>query len=334
MTKVLIASPLSEDQLERIQSVAPYVEIEQLALPDGRWPADRSTDAEVLYAASGIPKPSQAPDLRWLQVHWAGVDHLRDDPIWNSDVQITSASGIHAPTVAQYVMAQLLAWSNRVYHWREYQAEGKWPSDRWHKYLPHELRGSTLGILGYGSIGRELTRLSKAFGMRVLVTKRDARKMADFGYALPDTGDPAGTLADRIYPSEAAPSVVKESDYVVVCLPLTDKTTHLVNEELLRAMKPDCFLINIGRGGVVNESDLVRALRKRWIAGAGLDVFENEPLPPESPLWQMENVVITPHIAGFTADYNDRVAILFAENLRRYLAGEQLLNVVDREIGY
>ncbi len=200
--------------------------------------------------------------------------------------------------------------------------------------MPTELRGQTLGIIGYGSIGRELARLAKAFGMTILVTKRDARQTKDTGYVLPDTGDPDGDLPTRIYPGEATRSMVAQCDYIVNTLPDTAKTHHLFNEEMFRTMKPSAFFINIGRGGTVNEKDLVRALKKGWIGGAGLDVFEEEPLPNESPLWQLDNVILTPHTSGFTSLYDERATDLFAENLRRYLQGKPLLNLVNRETGY
>jgi phosphoglycerate dehydrogenase-like enzyme len=215
-----------------------------------------------------------------------------------------------------------------------YQNENNWPEDRWSLFLPDEIRGRTLGILGYGSIGREIARLAKAFGMKVLASKRDAKRIDHQGYTLPGTGDPDGTVLDRIYPGEATKMMVSECDYVVVTLPETPATKHSVDESVFRAMKPNCFLINVGRGAVIQEDDLIMALRKAWIAGAGLDVFEAEPLSADSPLWKMENVLITPHISGFTPQYDVRAAAIFEENLRRYIAEEPLLNVVDRSLGY
>jgi phosphoglycerate dehydrogenase-like enzyme len=191
-----------------------------------------------------------------------------------------------------------------------------------------------MGILGYGSIGREIARLARAFGMTVLATKRDAKRLTDDGYAIPGIGDPEGIMVDRLYPGEASRSMVAECDYVVITLPDTPTTNRFVGEELLRSMKPSCFLVNVGRGPVIDEDALVRALRKGWIAGAGLDVFETEPLPPESPLWTMDNVVISPHVSGFTPHYDERAADLFEENLHRYLANDPLLNLVDRKTGY
>lgn len=332
--EVLVTAPFPEHLMDKIRSVSPRVKVQQYALPDGEWPEDRTTSAEVYYAIKDLPRPEQAPNLRWIQTHWAGINHVRSHPIWDSDITVTTASGIHAPNVAEYVMAQLLAWSHRVPRWLHYQRQGEWASQRWEKFVPDELRGKTLGIAGYGSIGREVARLANAFGMRVLATKRDARHLEDGGYSLTSSGDPGGKLAVRIYPGEATRSMVAEADYVVIALPLTEKTRHLFDEEIFRAMKPTAFLVNVGRGPIIKEEDLVKALKKGWIAGAGLDVFEIEPLPEKSPLWKLENVIISPHVAGFTPSYDERATDLFAENLRRYLGQEALLNVVNRDEGY
>lgn len=334
MRQVLVTAPFPSQLLDKLRAVSSEIRIEQMTLPNGRWPEDKTTTAEIYYALNDVPDPHQAPNLRWVQAHWAGVDSLVDTPIWDSDILITSASGVHVPNMAQYAFAQILAWANRVPTWLKYQRRGEWPSQRWEKFLPDELRGRTLGILGYGSIGREIARLAKSFGMKVLVTKRDARTTADSGYTIPGIGDPSGDLPDRIYPPEATRSMLAKCDYAVITLPLTAKTRHLFDENLFKEMKPNSFLVNMGRGGIIKEKDLVRALKKGWIAGAGLDVFETEPLPETSPLWELENVILTPHVSGFTPFYDERVTDLFAENLRRYLAGEPLLNLVDREAGY
>jgi phosphoglycerate dehydrogenase-like enzyme len=334
MTKVLVYAPFSMTLMDRFRAAGSELEIEQVEQPGRSWPDDRITDAEIIFAISAIPTPEQAPQLRWLQTHWAGVEHLREEAIWKSDVIITTTSGIHAPNIGQYVMAQILTWANRVPRWFHHQKNGDWPDDRWTKFLPDELRGRTLGILGYGSIGREVARLAKGFGMTVLATKRDARRIDDGGYTLPGTGDPDGSMVDRIYPGEATGMMVSECDYVVITLPETPGTRHLVDESIFRKMKPESFLVNVGRGSVVKEDDLIQALKRGWIAGAGLDVFESEPLPPESPLWSMPNVVLTPHISGFTPHYDARAAGVFEENLRRYVANEPLLNVIDRATGY
>jgi len=141
-------------------------------------------------------------------------------------------------------------------------------------------------------------------------------------------------MPDRIYPPERLREMLAECDFVVISLPLTSETRGLIGEEELQAMKPTAYLVNVSRGGIVNEPALIKALQEGWIAGAGLDVFEMEPLPPDSPLYDLDNVILSPHVAGFSPHYDERASDLFAENLRRYLAGEELLNLVDKKAGY
>jgi phosphoglycerate dehydrogenase-like enzyme len=335
MTHILMTASFPQPLLDKIKAVSPDITLEMVPMNFGKsWPEDKVTQADVIYAIGGVPRPEQAPQLRWIQVHWAGVDPLINHPIWDSPVLITNASGVHAVNMGQYVMAQLLAWAHRVPRWLHYQRRNEWPDNRWDKFVPDELRGRTLGILGYGSIGREIARLAKPFGMKILVTKRDARRLEDHEYAVPGTGDPLAELPDRIYPAEATRSMLGECDYVVITLPLTAKTHHLLNEEMLKAMKPSAFLVNVGRGNIIEEPALVKALKKGWLAGAGLDVFETEPLPANSPLWGMENVILSPHVSGMTPAYDERATDLFAANLRRFLTGERLMNLVERERGY
>jgi phosphoglycerate dehydrogenase-like enzyme len=192
----------------------------------------------------------------------------------------------------------------------------------WTRFAPTELRGKTVGIIGLGHIGEEAARLAKAFGCRVIATRRSATSVMSTDYA--DEVRPAGDLL----------RVLGESDYVVLSMPLTPETRGMIGERELRAMKQTAVLVNIARGPVTVEADLIRALREGWIAGAALDVFDQEPLPAESPFWDMENVIVTPHISGGTEIYNARATRIFAENLRRWLDGKPLANVVDPKRGY
>jgi phosphoglycerate dehydrogenase-like enzyme len=170
--------------------------------------------------------------------------------------------------------------------------------------------------------------------MKVLAIKRDVRILADERYAEPGIGDPDGEIPDRIYPPQALHSFLKECDYVVLTIPLTSDTHHMIDAAALSVMKPHAVLINVGRGDVVDEQALLVALVQGTIGGAALDVFSEEPLPMSSPLWQLPNVIISPHISGFTPHYDERATDIFAENLRRYVADEPLLNVVDRDRDY
>ncbi|HID50830.1 MAG TPA: hypothetical protein EYP41_02185, partial [Anaerolineae bacterium] len=212
MKQVLIAVPFPPELLATIRDVSPDIEVEQVSFSERQWPDGFSTDAEIYYAAGVMPPLELAPNLRWIQMHWAGINSLRDTAVWHSNIHLTTASGIHAPNMAQYTLAQMLAWAHRVPRWLAYQQRSEWPKNRWSKFLPDELYGRTLGILGYGSLGREIARLVKPFGMKILVTKRDARHLRDDGYTIPGTGDPQGELPDRVYPSQATRSMLKECD--------------------------------------------------------------------------------------------------------------------------
>ncbi len=335
--QVLCTMRFTDDLLDQMRAVSPRLYITQQTCHNAAEVAAALADhpeAEVLYTFH-LPADAleAAPRLRWLQLHSAGADHLLDHPMMQSDVAITTVSGIHATPIAEYVFASILAYRWQVPLWTHCQREARWPSGRWNLYTRPELRGSTLGIVGYGSIGREVGRLGQAFGMRVLALRRSTGR-AEQGYSVEGTGDSAGAIPARFYSPEALHEMLSECDYVVVALPLTPQTVHFIGEAELRAMKPTAYLVNIARGAVVDEATLVRALREGWIAGAGLDVFEQEPLPPESPLWKLENVLISPHVAGFTPRYDERATALFVENLGRYLAGERLLNLVDKARGY
>ncbi len=335
--RVLCTMRFSDDLLEKLRHVSPRLHIQQETCHNAGEVAAAlrsNPGVEILY---GLPMPPDlldlAPDLRWLQLHSAGADHLQDHAVMDSDVAVTTTSGIHAVPIAEYVMASILAFRWRVPLWTRCQRDHHWPSGRWETYARPELRGSTIGILGYGSIGREVARLAQAFGMRVLALSRSGKR-ADRGYRQAGIGDPEGEIPDEIYRTEQMGELLPQCDYVVVALPLTSTTTHAIGEAELRAMKPGAYLVNIARGAIVDEEALVRALREGWIGGAGLDVFEEEPLPAGSPLWEMDNALVSPHVAGFTPRYDERAVALFAENLARYLEGEPLINALDKKQGY
>ncbi len=332
MEPINILSTLSfaDELLERLRRVSPHLIVRQhkAASADDVPPLSWS-QVEVLYTFSAIPEFRQAPKLRWVQLHTAGANHLLGTSLWESDVSITTLSGVHAPTIAEYVLMMMLAHAHRLARMFYYQSLGEWPTKRWRKFLPQELREATVGVIGYGSIGREIGRLAHAFGMRVLGL-RGGRARRPAVYELPQLVGLPDSEPDQLYTAKMLTDMLPECDYVVLTVPYTSATHHFINEVALRAMKPTAVLINVARGAVVDESALVRALREGWIAGAALDVFENEPLPGDSPLWTMENVIISPHVAGFTPHYDDRGTALFAENLRRYLADEPLLNLVER----
>ncbi len=334
---VLVLADFGDAIMERLKAVSPRLKFTRKTVKSlSEIPPDVLATVDILYTNLLVPEPDTVPRLRWIQSHSAGVESLLAQPLLAAeDIIITTTSGMHATTMAELTFAMILAFARKLPLMLRYQQKAEWPADRFSVLLPRELRGSTLGILGYGSLGRELARVAQAFGMKILATKRDVMRPAIVNeYLVPGTGDPEGTLVERLYPSEATKSMVALCDFVVITLPLTAKTRGLVNQDVLSAMKKTAVLINVGRGGLVDEEALIKALQSGQIAGAGLDVFAQEPLPASSPLWKLDNVIISPHIAGNTDHYNESAAEVFLQNLERYLNNRDLLNRVDRKREY
>ncbi len=335
---VLITVPFDEETLETFRAVSDRIDIMYHPADEvGDVPDDVWAKINVLYTVDVVPEPALAPQLRWIHTHIAGVDHLIDQPIINAEnVLLTTASGIHATNMAEYVFMMMLAFGHRLPQMLAYQSDCNWPTEqKFDTFMPLQLRGSTVGIVGYGSIGREIAHIAHVFGMEILAVKRDVRQPADpDGYILPGTGDPEGVYFHRLYPPEALVTMVRDCDFVVIAVPLTESTRKLVDAEVLDAMKPTAYLINVSRGGVVDEEALLEALQNGAIAGAAMDVFEAEPLPADHPLWKQPNLIISPHVAGNTENYSEKAAELFIENLKRFLARKDLLNQVDRTRGY
>ena len=272
-------------------------------------------DAEVLLAwRFPVNALKRARRLRWIQLTSAGVDHVLDGVAELRAVVVTNTRGIHAELMADYAMGAMvmLQWSfPRLL--RQQQARS------WRHQYTEPLAGKTLGVVGVGAIGGEIARRGAAAGMTVLGMRRDPR--------------PVGGVERMFGPAELR-EMLPLCDFVVLVVPATPATRRMVGEGELRRMRRTAFLVNVARGSVVDEPALVRALEEGWIAGAALDVFETEPLPATSPLWAMENVIVTPHIAGEPDDYPRRVMTVFEENIRRFREGRPLVNVVDLDRGY
>lgn len=334
--EVLITTPFSEEQLSRLQAVSPRLQItrqeasEPAEISDEKW-----AKVEILYTNRVLPTPEQAVNLRYIQFHWAGVEHALNSLILQKPgLTAATLSGAAVSQMAEHVVLMILATGHHLPDMLDHQRKASWPSDRWERFSPVEVRNSAVGIIGYGSIGRQIARLLNPFGATILATKRDLRHPEDKGYIPKGMGDPGGDFVHRLYPAQALKSMIKECDFVVVSVPLTPKTYNLVSTDEFEAMKPSAFIIDISRGGVVDHSALIQALKTKTIAGAALDVFPEEPLPAESPLWNLQNVIISPHISGNTRYYNDRAIEMFATNLQRYLDGQPLLNRVELDRGY
>ncbi len=266
-----------------------------------------------------IPKDliSRAPRLKWAQMMSAGVDRLVGSELWESPVTITNVSGVTAVPISEFVLSLMLMFVKQAPLCFELKARKEW---KWVNLTV--LRSKSVGIVGLGSIGREVARLAKAFGMEVLATRRTVKKQARARYV------------DHLLPPQQLHQLLERSDFVVLTLPLTQDTNKLIGEKELFKMKSSAYLINISRGGIVDEPALVKALEEKRIAGAGLDVFATEPLPSESKLWDLKNVIYSPHASGGMEDYMVQAVDVFIKNLKRYLQGKKLFNVIDKKNGY
>lgn len=279
---------------------------------------DDLESAEVILGGISREEFRMARNLRWIQATGAGVDGLLFPELVESAVILTNASGVHPIPIAEHTFALILAITRGLIKSFEGKRRKEWLHN---EVFIDELYGKTIGIIGYGRIGQGIARLAKGFGMRVIGLKRDPGKEVE-------------VKPDVLLGKDSLDILLKESDVVVIIVPLTKETYHMIGERELRLMKPTSILINVARGKVVDESALIKALKEKWIFSAGLDVFETEPLPPESELWGLDNVVITPHIAGLNPHYTDRLLDIFIRNLQAYPDISKMINVVDKRLGY
>ena len=263
----------------------------------------------------------KAPQLKWIHAMSAGVEKIL--PSLPDNVLLANAKGVHGVNIAEQVLAYMLTFERRLLRTFKAQAARKWIAEELRadaSTAPGELNGKTAAVFGLGNIGRRIAELCKCLGMKVIAIKRNP------------SGKPP--FVDSLQSLDNFGSVLGDADYIIIALPHTSQTHHLFSGEQFAAMKKSAFFINIGRGSIVKEEDLVEALQQGVIAGAGLDVFETEPLPESSELWGMDNVIITPHSAGSTPKYMDRFTEIFCENLKAFVNNEPLPNLVDREKGY
>jgi phosphoglycerate dehydrogenase-like enzyme len=274
-------------------------------------------NADVFYGV-GYPKNliMRAPGLKWVQVPLAGVDRFLTPEIVTSQVIVTKAK-IHERQISETVFTFILMLARKSFtHFRAQQQK------EWERIVPTVLHQKTIGILGLGNIGRAVARIAKAFGMKVIATK----------------AHPENRVAnvDKLLPASGFRELMSQSDFLVILLPITPETINIIGETELRLMKPTSYLINVSRGGIVDENALIRALSENWIAGAGLDVFTTDPgpLPPESKFWELQNVIITPHNAGPRGDYMELINQQFCQNLKRFMVGRELIGVVDKRLKY
>lgn len=315
--KVCLTGARAESMRAEVRERVPEAEVVVLRA-DGGFDGDPDGIEVVFFSLSVTESPAamktlmglfDAPALRWMQGPGAGIDN----PIWQKlldrGVRLTNASGIHGEPIAQYIFTYVLFWERNVARHLAQQTARHWEVIR-----SGDLGGRTLGIVGYGGIGAATARIGRAFGMRVLGSRRTP------------SDDPN---LDRWVPPDRLHELLAESDYVVLCMPYNDQTHGMIGAPELAALGEQAVLINVARGGVVDEPALIDALRAKRFRGATLDVVAEEPLPADSPLWTLDNCVITPHDAGYSPLGDQRLGALFLENLERFARGERMRNEIE-----
>ena len=300
-----------------------FRELNIVHLPDYTKIDSEIPSAEILIAWSLRPEQIKAAEkLRWIHSPAAAVHQLMFPELIESDIVLTNAREVHGPVVAEHVIALVFALAKKIPGSVRLQQKHVWGQQLLWDEMPRvrEVAGATLGLVGLGSIGRAVVRSAKALGMRVIAVREHPEKGSEG--------------ADAVFGPADVNEIFRQADYVVLAAPVTASTKAIANSERLRLMTPGACLINVGRGPLVDEGALAAALRAKTIGGAALDVFPKEPLAADSPLWDVPNLLITPHTAALTEKLWERHYALFSENLRRYLKGEALLSVVDKQRGY
>jgi phosphoglycerate dehydrogenase-like enzyme len=307
---------------ERLRQEFPQLEIVRLTTYEGI--DEDLAAADILFTQSLRPEQFRvARNLRWIHSPAAAIHQFLFPELVNSDVILTNAREVHGPVVAEHVMALIFALAKRIPQSVRFQQKRIWGQETlWRDHAaPAEIAGATLGLVGLGSIGRNLARRASSMGMNVMCVR-----------ANPESEKPEAVEA--VLPASKLNELLGRADYVVLAIPVTAATRGIIGQEQLSHMKSDAYLINVGRGPLIDAPALIKALRERKISGVALDVFDQEPLPPDSPFWELENVLITPHTAGMTTKLWERHYKLFSDNLHRLLRGEPLLAVVDKQQGY
>ena len=302
---------------------AEFPELNVVHLSDYKRMDAEIPDTEIVIAWSIRPEQIKtAKKLRWIHSPAAAVHQLMFPELIHSDIVLTNAREVHGPVVAEHVIALIFALAKKIPGSVQLQQEHVWGQQLLWDEIPRvrEVAGATLGLVGLGSIGRPVVRSAKALGMRVVAVREHPKK--------------GGDGADVVLGPADINELFRQADYVVLAAPVTDSTKAIANAERLGLMKATACLINVGRGPLVDEAALAGALRAKQIGSAALDVFPKEPLAADSPLWDLPNLLITPHTAALTDKLWERHYVLFSENLRRYLAGQPLLAVVDKRKGY
>lgn len=316
----LVENQLTAEQISELKALAPTMSF--VYTDDRTHIAEVIADVEII--AGYVPREltARAEKLKWYQQWGAGADWLANYPeVVEMDFTLTSASGVHAIPISEHIFAFLLGHARLLPAAIREQIDGRWTRDESHiKQSVVELAGSTMLLIGVGAIGERVAKLAVAHDMNVIGLRRNPT------VAVPDIGQVVGP--DQLL------DVLPKADFVIVTAPLTAETERMLNQQAFEAMKRSAYVVNIGRGGIIDEQAMITALQSGSISGAGLDVFEQEPLPSDSPLWAMPNVMMTAHYSGLTPSYDKRAFEILRDNLIRYQAGTPLRNVIDKSLGY
>ena len=310
--KIVMNPPIGENYRQQISAVAPNATV---VMPDPDELLNEISDAEILFGSYSGEIISSGPVLKWVQSTSAGMDISLIPEVMGDNITLTNASGVHAIQVAEQAFALTLAIIRGVYFSVRAQRQHKWQRPDLRDFY-----GMTVAIIGFGGIGRRYAELIRPNNTRTIALDVHPVDKVD--------------TVDAIWPMERLDEALEIADVVFIACPCTDKTIKLINKRTLGRMKSDAILINTARGKIVDEKELTEVLKEGGIGAAGLDVFEEEPLDESSELWELENVIITPHAAGGSPNRHDRTVGFFAENLQRYLKGDELQNVVDKSLGY
>lgn len=319
MNRILVLTneifDLPEAAEAEIRAIDPEIELN--VLESSRDYSELLKESEIVFGWPKTKLVKKAKNLKWLHLPSAGVDRYANKEIYqNQDILLTNSSGVYGNPIAEHVFAMIMAHNRNLIDYAYNKRKKKWQRQNEIK----DFFNSTVGILGLGDIGSTIAKRAKAWGADVLALKRTMTELPDY--------------VDQVYLNQDLDKLLKRADYVILTLPGTPETENIISRKELKMMKNSAFIVNIGRGSLINQDDLIEALKLGWIAGAGLDVTEPEPLPETSDLWEMDNIILTPHTAGFSPTNDQRRFEIFKDNLKKYLKNKNLLNKVDFKLKY
>lgn len=328
MKDILIHMPTDQEALKRLQTFTDIcITVVEPEEQPRTLPAEQLRRTQILFCDALPVNFEELTCLEWMQIGSVGYSHLYGLSLAERGVRVTNARGVFDVAIAEWCVAMMINLARDMPAIFRNQQQHVW--DR-HARFQSELRGRRLGVYGYGGIGRETARLAKSLGLEVWILTRGPLTRREKVYLVPGTGDPDGTLPDRVFAPDQKFEFLSSLDYLLLSIPLTPQTEGIIGEQELRILPETATILNPARGPLIQEAALLKALRENWIKGAALDTHYQYPLPPDHPLWTMENVILTPHISGSSAStyYLSRIWDVFGQNVRRYARGESLLNEV------